>query len=358
MAHSYAEATRVTSNSPAYGEPGWPREDVTECGDSIGGCNWQTEPFDRGGGSLSDNGATTGHSKLVERHANSPACWETGMKRKDIVTFGDNTIVRGCDGQVDASDSGVGGSGSYGDPRPIKPCKPEGYHGKTHTSIHRLGDEFKSALGIDIGAETVRDSLGQDEASDSGVGGVSSCGGTKPPPTDGTRPYPKPVSRAGPLNRSAKNRRHNIKFTVGFDIEDEAFESGEGGTTGEGVNHPRPPARPKRVRKYLHSTHLKGDPDIQTGACDSGEGGGCSGRDPPIGPDDSDVGYLDRTTSFSRKVGGFSGRSSALNVPKPTKRQGNIEFGREIRSIREIIEQDQYDADAELSDEYDGNGSR
>jgi hypothetical protein len=251
-----------------------------------------------------------------------------------------------------ASDSGVDGTGSHGDPRPIKPCKPvrKGYHGKTDTSFHLLGDEFKSALGIDIVAETVRDSVGQDKASDSGVGGVSSCGGSKPPPTDGTRPCPKPVSRAGPLNRSAKNHRHNTEFTVGFDIEDEAFDSGEGGSTGEGLAD-------RRLRKYLHSTHLIGDPDIQTGACDSGEGGkGSEGG--LTGPDDSDVGYSDRTTSFSRKVGGFSRRSSALDVPKPTKRQGNIDFEREIRSIREIIEQDQYDADAELSDEYDGNGRR
>ena len=100
------------------------------------------------------------------------------MKRKDIVIFGDNTIVRGWDGQVDASDSGVGGTGSWGEPKPIKP-KPKRkqysgqYHGKTDTLIHLSVDEFNSALGIDIGAETVRDSVGQDVAFDSGVGGVS-----------------------------------------------------------------------------------------------------------------------------------------------------------------------------------------
>jgi hypothetical protein len=357
MTHSYAEAKGVTSNSPAYGGPGWPRDDVAECGDSIGGCNRQTEAFDSGGaGSTSDSGTTTGLSKLVERHADSPACWEIGMKRKDIVIFGDNTIVRGWDGQVDASDSGVGGTGSYGEPKPIKPKpKPKQdfgqYHGKTDTLIHRSVDEFNSALGIDIGAETVRDSVGQDVASDSGVGGVSSCGGSKPPPRD--TPYHKGVSRAVPLNRNAQKHRHNTEFKVGFDIEDKAFDTGEGGSTSGGVdpaprNPPTSPTVPRRVRKYLHSTHLIGDPDIQSGACDSGVGGGSSEGFPD---GDSDVGYSDRTTSFSRKVGGLYGRTSALNVSKTTKRQGNIDFEREIRNIREIIEQDHYDADAELSDE-------
>ena len=353
MTHSYAEAKGVTSNSPAYGRPGWPRDDVAECGDSIGGCNRRTEAFDSGGaGSTSDSGTTTGLSKLVERHADSPACWEIGIKRKDIVIFGDNTIVRGWNGQVDASDSGVGGTGSYGDPKPIKP-KPKGkqdfgqYHGKTDTLIHRSVDEFNSALGIDIGAETVRDSVGQDVASDSGVGGVSSDGGARPPRP--TRPCPKRVSRAVPMNRNEQKHRHNTEFTVGFDIEDEAFDTGEGGSTSGGAE----PAA--SVRKYFHSTHHIGDPDIQPGACDSSVGGGSSEGFPD---GDNDVGYSNRTASFSRKAGGFFGRLSAPKVSKSTKRHGNIDLEREIRKICEIIEQDQYDADAELSDEYDGSGSR
>jgi hypothetical protein len=40
------------------------------------------------------------------------------------------------------------------------------------------------------------------------------------------------------------------------------------------------------------------------------------------------------------------------------KMGGDIDFQREMQNILRIIEHGHYDADAELSDEYDGNGGR
>jgi hypothetical protein len=323
MGHSYAEATGVIWSTQDLA--GYERI-VAEFGDSFAGGHRQTEAFARGGENSSGDDSTYGPSKLVKRYAEDLACRGIGTKQKDIVIFGDNVIVRGRGGQVDTSDSGVG-IGSYGVSKPIRPCRSRQY-GKTANSIHGLRDELDSALGMCFDFESARDSAGQDEASDSGVGGGSSDG--MPRPEGPQPPGPQCDIRAGPLSRSAPKHRYKTQFTAGFGREDEAFDTGEGGSTSSGI----------------------GDPDIQIETYDSGQGGDTSGGG------DKGRRYSARTTLFSRKVGGCSGRPLALKVPKPTKRDGNIDFERETRNILKIIEHGHYDADAELSDEYDGNDGR